>query len=83
MVPGSAPQQGYDPRDLLPLTKTCSKCKVTKMSDDFFRDKSKPDGMYSQVLAPRLTSAIILCASDHVQAAALRLGVAGNEPETV
>ena len=33
-----------------PPSKTCSKCKAVKPSGDFFRDKSKPDGLYSQVL---------------------------------
>lgn len=52
MVPGSAPQQSYNStHNVMPLTKTCSKCKITKMSEEFFRDKSKPDGMYSQVLS--------------------------------
>lgn len=31
------------------IAKVCSKCKMTKSASDFFRDKSKPDGMYSQV----------------------------------
>ena len=30
-------------------TKVCSKCRVAKLAADFFRDKSKPDGLYSQV----------------------------------
>ena len=33
------------------VAKVCSKCKMTKSASDFFRDKSKPDGMYSQVSA--------------------------------
>jgi hypothetical protein len=47
LVSDSAAQPSYS--QPVPLTKTCSKCKVTKMSEDFFKDKSKPDGMYSQV----------------------------------
>ncbi|CAL8468903.1 g8444 [Coccomyxa elongata] len=30
------------------IQKTCSKCKETKVATEFFKDKSKPDGMYSQ-----------------------------------
>ena len=30
-------------------SKACSKCKVTKPLAGFFKDKSKPDGLYSQV----------------------------------
>ncbi len=33
----------------VPIQKTCSKCKETKSASEFFKDKSKPDGMYSQV----------------------------------
>ncbi len=33
------------------IQKTCSKCKETKVATEFFKDKSKPDGMYSQVCA--------------------------------
>lgn len=29
--------------------KLCSKCKASKPSEDFFKDRSKPDGLYSQV----------------------------------
>jgi hypothetical protein len=32
-----------------PSSKVCSKCRVTKDAVDFFKDKSKPDGLYSQV----------------------------------
>eukprot|EP00884_Botryococcus_braunii_P016969 jgi/Botrbrau1/3956/Bobra.0365s0030.2 len=32
----------------IPMHKQCSKCKSTKESNDFFKDKSKPDGLYSQ-----------------------------------
>lgn len=30
-------------------SKACSKCKMTKPLAGFFKDKSKPDGLYSQV----------------------------------
>jgi hypothetical protein len=43
-----------------PPSKTCSKCKTEKPSAEFFRDKSKPDGMYSQVCAaPKGTSLLL------------------------
>jgi hypothetical protein len=32
--------------------KLCSKCKATKHASEFFKDKSKPDGLYSQVCGP-------------------------------
>lgn len=33
------------------VTKTCTKCGETKSINDFFRDKSKRDGLYSQCKA--------------------------------
>lgn len=41
-----------------PLSKACSKCKVTKPAAEFFKDKSKPDGMYSQVRSLAFLGAI-------------------------
>ena len=39
------------PGPFMPAHKICSKCKAIKPSNQFFRDKSKPDGLYSQVTA--------------------------------
>ncbi|KAK9915493.1 hypothetical protein WJX75_009972 [Coccomyxa subellipsoidea] len=45
------PTLQHDYAAQLPIQKTCSKCKETKVASEFFKDKSKPDGMYSQCKA--------------------------------
>ena len=49
-------QQQYDvsdpPGPFMPASKVCSKCKAVKPTEQFFRDKSKADGLYSQVSCP-------------------------------
>ena len=55
--PAEVAQQEYDmnntPEVFMPANKMCSKCKAIKPSDQFFRDKSKPDRLYSQVRPAR------------------------------
>jgi len=51
--PAAVMQQQQSQQDQLSLpqhlAKACSKCKLVKLAEEFFKDKSKPDGMYSQV----------------------------------
>lgn len=54
MVQDSSAQQDYVTQ--MPIQKTCSKCKETKLASDFFKDKSKPDGMYSQACNSHLST---------------------------
>ena len=54
----------------MPVGKTCSKCRAQKPGSDFFRDKSKPDGLYSQVhgvLRRSLPAAVpeVACRDNH------------------
>ena len=72
---------GQEQEPQRPPSKTCSKCKTEKPSAEFFRDKSKPDGMYSQVCnypAAQWHSVVPLllpssCDRDHVICTALQL----------
>ena len=46
-----------------PGLKACSKCKMAKPLVEYFKDKSKPDSLYSQVSLhiPRSFTGLLLC----------------------
>ena len=70
---GNAPINAPEAHSVIPDagSKECSKCKMTKPLAGFFKDKSKPDGLYSQVSwRPLCSLSGICCRSAFIRPAA-------------